>query len=70
MLFVDKKYYGLYTYSISIQRSLKMKKPITLSVKTEVNDKLNDLVQKTGFNRSTIVSLLIEKLADGKIELV
>ena len=47
-----------------------MKKPITLSVKTEVNDKLNDLVQKTGFNRSTIVSLLIEKLADGKIELV
>ena len=47
-----------------------MKKPITLSVKTEVNDKLNNLAEETGFTRSTIVSLLIEKLADGKIKLV
>lgn len=47
-----------------------MKKTITLSVKSEVNDKLDTLSKETGFTKSMVVSLLIDKLADGKIKLV
>lgn len=47
-----------------------MKKTITLSVKNEVNEKLDNLSKETGFTKSMVVSLLIEKLADGQIKLV
>lgn len=47
-----------------------MKKTISLSIKSEVNDKLDNLAKDTGYTKSMIVSLLIEKLAEGKIGLV
>lgn len=47
-----------------------MKKTISLSIKSEVNDKLDTLAKDTGYTKSMIVSLLIEKLAEGKIGLV
>lgn len=47
-----------------------MKKAVTLSMKNEVNDKLDNLARETGYTKSMIVSLLIEKLAEGKIQLI
>lgn len=47
-----------------------MKKQICLSVKSEINDKLNNLSKESGYTKSMIVSLLIEKLAEEKISLV
>lgn len=57
-------------WKIYIYRRSSMKKAVTLSIKNEVNDKLDNLSKETGYTKSMIVSLLIEKLAEGKIQLI
>lgn len=45
------------------------KKKVTLSLQESTNDKLNNLAKEMGMTRSTIVSLLIEKLDKGSIKI-
>ena len=46
------------------------KKRVTFSMKESTSEKLDELVKETGMNRSTIVSLLIEKLAKGSVKII
>lgn len=46
------------------------KKRVTFSMQESTDEKLNKLVKETGMNRSTIVSLLIEKLAKGSVKII
>ena len=46
------------------------KKRVTLSIQESTNEKLDKLAKETGMNRSTNVSLLIEKLAKGSVKII
>ena len=60
-----------YTYRDNILGGNKMnKKRVTLSIQESTNEKLDKLAKETGMNRSTIVSLLIEKLAKGSVKII
>lgn len=45
------------------------KKKVTLSLQESTNEKLDNLAKEMGMTRSTIVSLLIEKLDKGSIKI-
>lgn len=60
-----------YTYRGNTLGGNKMnKKRVTLSIQESTNEKLDKLAKETGMNRSTIVSLLIEKLAKGSVKII
>lgn len=46
------------------------KKRVTFSMQESTSEKLDKLAKETGMNRSTIVSLLIEKLAKGSVKII
>lgn len=46
------------------------KKKVTFSIQESTNEKLDQLVKETGFNKSIIVTLLIEKLAKGSVKII
>lgn len=46
------------------------KKRVTFSMQESTSEKLDKLSKETGMNRSTIVSLLIEKLAKGSVKII
>lgn len=45
------------------------KKKVTFSLQESTNEKLDNLAKEMGMTRSTIVSLLIEKLDKGSIKI-
>ena len=45
------------------------KKKVTFSLQESTNEKFDNLAKETGMTKSTIVSLLIEKLDQGSIKI-